>query len=133
MISGGYNAKDVSNHCRCVADCRIDNSDSRSGRALHPQISDRVRVPAGEQFRKASHSLASPSVEQQNWSDYSEGHPPVNDSDLTGTRRRHRIKRIGPEVAFRESRRQSDQVTGRNHNCRREFQSAPTKTSIGSG
>jgi len=39
-------------------------------------------VPAGEQFRKASHSLASPSVEQQNWSDYSEGHPPVNDSDL---------------------------------------------------
>ncbi len=52
---------------------------------------------------------------------------------LSGTRRRHRIKRIGPEVAFRESRRQSDQVTGRNHNCRREFQSAPTKTSIGSG
>jgi hypothetical protein len=36
--------------------------------------SDRARVPASEQFRNASDSLASPSVEQQNRSDYSEGH-----------------------------------------------------------
>jgi hypothetical protein len=36
--------------------------------------SDRARVPASEQFRNASDSLASPSVEQQNWSDYSKGH-----------------------------------------------------------
>jgi hypothetical protein len=36
--------------------------------------SDRARVPASEQFRNASNSLASSSVEQQNRSDYSEGH-----------------------------------------------------------
>jgi hypothetical protein len=35
--------------------------------------SDRARVPASEQFRNASDSLAS-SVEQQNRSDYTEGH-----------------------------------------------------------
>ena len=36
--------------------------------------SDRARVPASEQFRDANDSLASPSVEQQDLSDYSEGH-----------------------------------------------------------
>ena len=36
--------------------------------------SDRARVPASEQFRNANDSLASSSVEQQNRSDYSEGH-----------------------------------------------------------
>jgi hypothetical protein len=29
---------------------------------------------ASEQFRNANSSMASPSVEQQNWSEYSEGH-----------------------------------------------------------
>ena len=32
------------------------------------------RVPASEQFRNANDSLAAPSIEQQNWSEYSEGH-----------------------------------------------------------
>jgi hypothetical protein len=36
--------------------------------------SDRARVHATEQFRNANNSLAAPSVEQQNRSDYSEGH-----------------------------------------------------------
>jgi hypothetical protein len=36
--------------------------------------SDRAHAPASEQFRNANDSLASPSVEQQNWSEYSEGH-----------------------------------------------------------
>ena len=36
--------------------------------------SDRARRPASEQFRNANDSLTSPSVEQQDWSDYSEGH-----------------------------------------------------------
>ena len=35
---------------------------------------DRARVHAIEQFRKANDSLISPSVEQQDLSDYSEGH-----------------------------------------------------------
>jgi hypothetical protein len=35
---------------------------------------DRAQAPASEQFRNANDSLASPSVEQQNWSEYSEGH-----------------------------------------------------------
>ena len=36
--------------------------------------SDRARVHTTEQFRNANDSLASPSVEQQDLSDYSEGH-----------------------------------------------------------
>jgi hypothetical protein len=36
--------------------------------------SDRARVHATEQFRNANGFMASPSVEQQDWSDYSEGH-----------------------------------------------------------
>jgi hypothetical protein len=36
--------------------------------------SDRARVHTTEQFRDANNSLASPSVEQQNWSDYSRAH-----------------------------------------------------------
>jgi len=36
--------------------------------------SDRARAAANQQFRNANDSLAAPSVEQQNWSDYSEGH-----------------------------------------------------------
>jgi hypothetical protein len=40
----------------------------------HTHKSDRARVHTTEQFRNANDSLASPSVEQQNWSDYSEGH-----------------------------------------------------------
>jgi hypothetical protein len=36
--------------------------------------SDRARVHATEQFRKANDSVISPSVEQQDLSDYSEGH-----------------------------------------------------------
>ena len=43
-----------------------------AGRYTHR--SDRTRVSASEQFRNAGDSLASPSVEQQNRSDYSEGH-----------------------------------------------------------
>jgi hypothetical protein len=36
--------------------------------------SDRARVTASEQFRNANNSVASPYVEQQNLSDYGEGH-----------------------------------------------------------
>jgi hypothetical protein len=36
--------------------------------------SDRAQARASEQFRNAKDSLASPSVEQQNWSDYGDGH-----------------------------------------------------------
>jgi hypothetical protein len=36
--------------------------------------SDRARVHTTEQFRSANDFLTSPSVEQQNWSDYSERH-----------------------------------------------------------
>jgi hypothetical protein len=35
---------------------------------------DRVQAAVNRQFRDANDSLAAPSVEQQNWSDYSEGH-----------------------------------------------------------
>jgi hypothetical protein len=41
-------------------------------RTIHK--SDRARAHASEQFRNANDSRAPPSVEQQNWSDYSEGH-----------------------------------------------------------
>jgi hypothetical protein len=37
----------------------------------HAHKSDRAR---SQQFRSANDSLASPSAEQQDWSDYSEGH-----------------------------------------------------------
>jgi hypothetical protein len=40
----------------------------------HTHKSDRARVRATEQFRKANDSVISPSVEQQDLSDYSEGH-----------------------------------------------------------
>jgi hypothetical protein len=43
-----------------------------AGRYTHE--SDHARIPASEQFRGANDSLASPAVEQQDWSDYSEGH-----------------------------------------------------------
>jgi hypothetical protein len=36
--------------------------------------SDRARAPASQQFRNANGFVASPSVEQQDLSDYSEGH-----------------------------------------------------------
>jgi hypothetical protein len=36
--------------------------------------SNRAQALSSEQFRNANDSLASPSVEQQNWSEYSEGH-----------------------------------------------------------
>jgi hypothetical protein len=36
--------------------------------------SNRVQASASEQFRNANDALASPSDEQQNWSEYSEGH-----------------------------------------------------------
>jgi hypothetical protein len=36
--------------------------------------SNRERLPETQQFRNASDSLAWPSVEQRDWSDYSEGH-----------------------------------------------------------
>jgi hypothetical protein len=36
--------------------------------------SERARVHTTEQFRSANDFLTSPSIEQQNWSDYSEGH-----------------------------------------------------------
>jgi hypothetical protein len=42
--------------------------------ARHAHKSDRVRLHATEQFRRANDSLVSPSVEQQDLSDYSEGH-----------------------------------------------------------
>jgi Ni/Co efflux regulator RcnB len=40
----------------------------------HTHQSDRAQAPASQQLRDANDSLASPSAEQQNWSDYSEGH-----------------------------------------------------------
>jgi hypothetical protein len=40
----------------------------------HTRGADRVQAAANRQFRNANDSLAAPSVEQQNWSDYSEGH-----------------------------------------------------------
>jgi hypothetical protein len=40
----------------------------------HTHKSDRAQTPASEQLRNANDSLASPSAEQQDWSDYSEGH-----------------------------------------------------------
>jgi hypothetical protein len=40
----------------------------------HSQRPDRARAPASERFRNANDYLASPSVQQQNLSDYSEGH-----------------------------------------------------------
>jgi hypothetical protein len=40
----------------------------------HTRGSDRVQSAASQQFRNANDSLAAPSVDQQNWSDYSEGH-----------------------------------------------------------
>ena len=40
----------------------------------HTHQSERARVFATEQFRKANDSMISPSVEQQDLSDYSEGH-----------------------------------------------------------
>jgi hypothetical protein len=43
-----------------------------AGRQTHK--SDRARVHATDQFRNSNDSLVAPSVEQQNWSDYSEGH-----------------------------------------------------------
>jgi hypothetical protein len=36
--------------------------------------SDRAQARASQQFRNANDFLTSPSVEQQSWSDYSEGH-----------------------------------------------------------
>jgi hypothetical protein len=42
------------------------------GRYTHK--SDYARAAASQQFRSADDSLASPAVEQQDWSDYSEGH-----------------------------------------------------------
>jgi hypothetical protein len=35
---------------------------------------DRARAAASRQFRNANDSMASPSAQQQDWSDYSEGH-----------------------------------------------------------
>jgi hypothetical protein len=40
----------------------------------HTHKSDRVRVPAGQQFRDANDSLPSPSVEEQDRIYYSESH-----------------------------------------------------------
>jgi hypothetical protein len=40
----------------------------------HTHKSDRAHAPTSEQFGNANNSLASPSAEQQDWSDYSEGH-----------------------------------------------------------
>jgi hypothetical protein len=40
----------------------------------HTHQSDRVGVLATEQFRRANASMISPAVEQQDLSDYSEGH-----------------------------------------------------------
>ena len=40
----------------------------------HTHQSERARVFATEQVRKANDSMISPSVEQQDLSDYSEGH-----------------------------------------------------------
>ncbi|WMT75689.1 hypothetical protein [Bradyrhizobium sp. Ash2021] len=43
-----------------------------AGRYTHK--SDRARAAASQQFRNANDSMASPSAQQQDWSDYSEGH-----------------------------------------------------------
>jgi hypothetical protein len=40
----------------------------------HTHKLDRAQAPASQQLRNANDSLASPSAEQQDWSDYSEGH-----------------------------------------------------------
>jgi hypothetical protein len=40
----------------------------------HTHQSDRARVLVTEQFRKANASMISPTVEQQDLADYSEGH-----------------------------------------------------------
>jgi hypothetical protein len=40
----------------------------------HTRKSDRALAPTSQQLRDANDSLASPSAEQQNWSDYSEEH-----------------------------------------------------------
>jgi hypothetical protein len=40
----------------------------------HTRQSDRAHAPASQQLRDANDSLAPPPAEQQNWSDYSEGH-----------------------------------------------------------
>jgi hypothetical protein len=40
----------------------------------HTRKSDRAHLPESQHFRNANDSLAWPSVEQQNGSDYSEGH-----------------------------------------------------------
>jgi hypothetical protein len=40
----------------------------------HTHKSDRAQARTSRQFRNANDSMASSSVEQQNWSDYSEGH-----------------------------------------------------------
>jgi len=40
----------------------------------HTHKSGRAQALASQQLRNANDSLASPSAEQQNWSDYSEGH-----------------------------------------------------------
>jgi hypothetical protein len=40
----------------------------------HERKADRAPVAASQKFRSANDSLAWPSVAQQNWSDYSEGH-----------------------------------------------------------
>jgi len=73
LFKGDYNAKDGSNHSRRVADCRVDSS-ARRRSPTPTHKSDRARVHATEQFRKANDSVISPSVEQQDLSDYSEGH-----------------------------------------------------------
>jgi hypothetical protein len=40
----------------------------------HTRKAYRARVPASQQFRNANDSMASPSAQHQDWSDYSEGH-----------------------------------------------------------
>jgi hypothetical protein len=40
----------------------------------HTHKADRAEAPASQQLRNANDSLALPSAEQQDWSDYSEGH-----------------------------------------------------------
>ena len=40
----------------------------------HTHKSDRTQALASQQLRNANDSLASPSAEQQDWSDHSEGH-----------------------------------------------------------
>jgi hypothetical protein len=43
-----------------------------AGRYIHK--ADHAQARTSQQFRNANDSMALPSVEQQNWSDYSEGH-----------------------------------------------------------